>query len=64
MTGRANYETRRMTNREAALIVLSYDGPREIARRTGLSYGTIYEIKHGKSYTDVYNLLQPLLNDD
>jgi transcriptional regulator NrdR family protein len=62
--GRANYETRRMTNREAALIMLSYDSLHEIAKSTGFSYGTIYEIKHGRSYTDVYNLIQPLLDDD
>lgn len=61
--GRANYETRRMTDREAALILLSYDSAHEIARKTGLSYGSVWAIRQGKSYQNVYELLKPLLDD-
>lgn len=62
--GRANHESRRMTAREAALIILSYDSCHELARKTGFSYGTIQAIKSGRSYADVWQLLQPLLDDE
>jgi transposase-like protein len=62
--GRANYETRRMTDKEAAQIILSDESAHEIAKRTGFSYGTIWAIRQGNSYSNVYELLQPLLNDD
>lgn len=53
-----------MTNREAALIMLSYDSAHELARKTGFSYGTIWEIRQGKSYQDIYQLVRPLLEED
>lgn len=63
LLGRANYETRRMTNREAALIILSHESAHELARSSGFSYGTIWEIRQGRSYRDVYDLLQPLIDE-
>jgi len=64
LVGHGRRTARRMTDREAALIILSYDSLHEIARRTGFSYGTVYEIKHGRSYHDVHRILQPILDND
>lgn len=59
---RSHYDQRRLTDREAACIVLSADSQRALASRYGISHQSVNQIRRGLAYRNVHLLLQPLLN--
>jgi DNA-binding XRE family transcriptional regulator len=58
------YDQRRLTDRQAAMIILSDQTERTLAKHYGLSRQAINHIRSGKSYANVYQQLLPLLNKE
>lgn len=61
---RSMYDQRRLTDRQAAMIILSDQTERTLAKHYGLSRQAINHIRSGKSYANVYQQLLPLLNKE
>ena len=49
--------SRSLTNAEAAAIMLSAAGLRELSRQYGMSHSAISDIRNGRNYRDVYGVL-------
>jgi len=62
--GRACYEQRNLTDRQAALIMLSDETSAVLAERYGLTRSAIHHIRTGATYTNVWQVLQQLQPDD
>jgi hypothetical protein len=62
--GRACYEQRSLTDRQAALIMLSPESSAVLAERYGITRSAIHHIRTGATYTNVWQVLQQLQPDD
>lgn len=59
---RSSYDLRNLTDLQAARIILSEDSERTLATRYGISRASINDIRRGRSYRNVYDLLKPLID--
>jgi hypothetical protein len=53
---------RNLTDLQAARIILSEESERTLATRYGISRASINDIRRGRSYRNVYDLLKPLID--
>jgi transcriptional regulator NrdR family protein len=58
---RVQRKKRRLTSREAALLILSTESIRVLAERYGISHQSVILIKQGKCYRDIHEIIQPLI---
>ena len=61
--GRACYEQRSLTDRQAALIMLSPESNAVLAERYGITRSAIHRIRTGAIYTNVWQVLQQIQPD-
>lgn len=62
-TVRAHWDARRVSSREAALIMLSDEPLRVLCARYGLTKRSVQRIKQGKSYRNIHQIITPLLQE-
>lgn len=60
---RANYQSRRLTDRQAAYILLSPESARVMAERFSITYQSVLAIRAGTSYRNVYEIIAMLQKD-
>ena len=60
LTGQSAYEHRRLTDWQAAEILLSRDNERALAQRYGISRASVNAIRRGTAYRNVWEHLQQL----
>ena len=60
---RSNYQSRRLTDRQAAYILLSPESARAMAERFSITYQSVLAIRAGTSYRNVYEIIALLQKD-
>ena len=58
---RVQRKKRRLTSREAALLILSPEPLRLLAERYGITYQSVMLIKQGKCYRDIHEIIKPII---